>query len=297
MPEFLTVYLRMENPLDFSKRSRRATLIFVIGFLVIVLVPRVIGFFSEAPRLSFHQTDFEKKEFKKRAYRDYSSGFRYTKKSRFKTPPAKFDPNQYSPSDWMNLGLSQKQADLVIRFGKRGFYSHEDLRKVFVISDRFFDVIKDSLVYPPRPAKAVVRDEDVKYEQIVEINTASEEELMSLKGIGAFFAKNIIKTRNALGGFVNKQQLLEVWKFDQEKLTLIEDKIEVNPKNIRQIDINTATAEELKNHPYIRWSVANSIVKMRDQLGGYQKIEDIRRSVLIDEALFLKLKPYLTVNL
>ncbi|MGV3629964.1 MAG: ComEA family DNA-binding protein [Bacteroidota bacterium] len=284
----------MENPLEFSKRSRRATLLFVLCFLIIVLIPRVLGLFASPPKLSFTQTDFEKKQFSRREYKsDRNYSFRH--KKGFQTPPAKFDPNQYAPSDWMNLGLSQKQADLIIRFGKRGFYSHEDLRKVFVISDRFFDVIKDSLVYPERPARPAVKDEDVQYERIVEINTASLEELMSLQGIGEFFAKNIIKTRNALGGFVTKQQLLEVWKFDTEKLAQIEEKIEVNPKNIRQIDINTATAEELKVHPYIKWNVANSIVKMRDQLGGYQKIEDIRRSVLIDEALFLKLKPYLTL--
>ena len=283
----------MDNPLNFSKRSRRATLIFVGCFLGIVLVPRVIGFFSMPPRLSFTQTDFEKKEFKKRSYGSYGRSS-YSKKG-FNTPPAKFDPNQYAPSDWMNHGLSQKQADLVVRFGKRGFYSHEDLRKVFVISDRFFEVIKDSLVYPPKPEKRTVKTEDLKYEQIIEINTASEEELVGLPGIGTFFARNIIKTRNALGGFVNKQQLLEVWKFTPDMLAQIDDKIEVNARNIRQFNINTATVDELKLHPYIRWKIANSIVKMRIQLGGYQKIEDIRRSVLIDEALFLKLKPYLTI--
>ncbi|MCE3296424.1 MAG: hypothetical protein K0R65_2138 [Crocinitomicaceae bacterium] len=285
----------MENPLEFSKRSRRATLIFVSCFLLIVLVPRIIGLFSPPRKLSFTQTDFEKKELKRRSYKTYRSDYNYQRKKGFQTPPAKFDPNQYAPSDWMNLGLSQKQADLIIRFGKRGFYSHEDLRKVFVISDRFFEVIRDSLVYPSRPERVTVKDEDVKYERIVEINTASQEELMGLPGIGEFFAKNIIKMRNALGGFVNKQQLLEVWKFDQEKLAMIEGKIEVNSQNLRQFDLNTVTAPELKTHPYFTWSVANSIVKMRVQLGGYQKIEDIRRSVLIDDALFQKIKPYLTL--
>ena len=118
---------------------------------------------------------------------------------------------------------------------------------------------------------------------------------MSIPGIGAYFAKGIIKTRDKLGGFINKQQLLEVWNFKQETLDLIAEKIEVNARNIRQFDLNTVTAPELKSHPYFTWSVANSIVKMRNQLGGYQKIEDIRRSVLIDEALFQKIKPYLTL--
>lgn len=288
----------MNDPIEFSKRSRRAILIFVVFFIVVVLIPRTVALFQSPTKVSFIQTDFEKKIFAKKEYKKkyYEYGDNQFKKSKFKTPPSKFDPNSYSPSDWMNLGMSQKQADLIIKFGKRGFYSHEDLKKVFVISDKFFAVIKDSLVYPEKSKKIEEKFEYKKEtHKVLDLNLASLEELISIPGIGPGFAKGIIKKRDALGGFISINQLLEVWKFDQEKLTSIEEYIKVDPNNIRQLDLNSVTIEELKAHPYFTWNIANSIVKLRTQLGGFQKIEDIKRSVLIDNELFTKVKPYLTL--
>jgi competence protein ComEA len=286
----------MENPIEFSKRSRRAIILFISILIIVVLIPRVYNLFQDSEQFSFHQTNFDKIQFKKKVYTKtfYKS---YSKKSKYKTPLQKFDPNTYTATDWMNLGMSQKQGDLIVKFGKRGFYSDEDLKKVFVISDQFFAVIKDSLFYPERKnentvAKSVNKDVKIVF---VELNSANETDLMELKGIGQFFAKNIIKKRNELGGFVKKEQLLEVWKMDQEKLANIEKNISIDLNSIIQLPLNTISAQELKNHPYFTWNVANSIVKLRSQLGGFQSIEDIRRSVLIDDEFFTKIKPYLTL--
>lgn len=284
----------MENPLDFSKRSRRAIFYFVVLLFIVVLIPRMYFLFSNSSKIEFVQTDFEKKVFQKR--KAYTSN--YKKKSyvsKFKVPPKIFDPNSYAPSDWMYLGLSQKQSDILIKFGKRGFYSDEDLKRVFVISDKFFAIIKDSLVYPEKVQQNFSKDKQITVRKVIEINTASEEELLSLPGIGPFFAKNIIKKREELGGFISKEQLLEIWKFDEEKLSSIQELIKIDATAINLLPLNSVTAEELKKHPYISWNIANSIVKLRAQLGEFQKTEDIKRSVLIDEELFNKLKPYLTL--
>ena len=99
-----------------------------------------------------------------------------------------------------------------------------------------------------------------------------------------------------MGGFISKEQLLEVWKFDQEKLDIIAPNISVNPNLIQKININTASVELLKAHPYIRWNIANSIVKMRAQIGTFKKIEELKKSVLITDEVFEKLKPYVTVE-
>jgi competence protein ComEA len=287
-----------QNQFEFSKRSRKAILFFVVLFIVITIIPRLISISKKPSEFVFTQTDFEKKEFKKNKYQFSKNNYyksKFNKKSRFKRPDKKFDPNKYAPSDWMKLGMSQKQADLIIRFGKRGFYSDDDLRKVFVISDEFFNLIRDSLYYPEKTKVESPKFEVEKKKFVLELNLASEEELVSIPGIGSYFAKNIIKRRDALGGFINKKQLLEVWKMDEEKLTAMEEYISIDPSLIRPIDLNNATAEELKKNPYFNWNIANSIVKMRNQLGGFSKIEDIKRSVLVDDEFFNKVKPYLTL--
>ncbi len=51
--------------------------------------------------------------------------------------------------------------------------------------------------------------------------------------------------------------------------------------------------EDLKIHPYFRWNIANSLIKMREQKNGFKNLNEIKESVLINEELFEKLKPYL----
>jgi DNA uptake protein ComE-like DNA-binding protein len=65
---------------------------------------------------------------------------------------------------------------------------------------------------------------------------------------------------------------------------------------LKRININTASVDDLKAHPYISWNLANSIVKLRSQIGQYNRIEDVKKSVLMTDELYEKLKRYLTVD-
>jgi DNA uptake protein ComE-like DNA-binding protein len=264
---------------------------------LVSFLPRIIIYlFPDKP---IHITIEEKKIFYSLKYTPTK---KYEKKKKvYNAPPSKFDPNSYTTKDWMYLGLTEKQANAVLKFGKYGFYSNDQLAKVFVIPKEVFRLIKDSTFYPDRKQffenKNAFKKEEVVKPKIVliEINQATEDELQSIKGIGPFFAKNIIKQREKLGGFISKQQLLEVWQFTPEKLTEIESSIQVNPSYLKKININLATVEELKNHPYIRWNIANSIVKMRLQKGNFNSINDLLESKLITIEIFEKIKPYLTL--
>ena len=82
---------------------------------------------------------------------------------------------------------------------------------------------------------------------------------------------------------------------DEEKYEIIQDQISVNPNLITKIELNSITIDQLKSHPYIRWNIANSIIKMREQRKGFKSIDEIKESVLINEELFEKLKPYLAL--
>ena len=73
--------------------------------------------------------------------------------------------------------------------GILGFFSNEQLAKVFVIPKHVFDLIKDSTFYPEKTREHQKKyDFDKKeYEKpkiiVIEINKASEEELLTIKGI------------------------------------------------------------------------------------------------------------------
>ncbi|MBI1837176.1 MAG: helix-hairpin-helix domain-containing protein [Flavobacteriia bacterium] len=291
--------MKFRNALKISKKNRVGVILLAILTFCIIFFPRILIYFSDSDsKFSAIASkskiwEFKEKTFQKHVYYKPS----YSKKSKYKIPPKHFDPNTYSESDWLNLGLSEKQVAVVLKFTKRGIRSNEDLKRIFVIPAQLYELIKDSTTYPTISNEAYKKEiilEKVVLQKI-EINAATEEQLMEIKGIGSFFAKQIIRKRLELGGFVSKEQLLEVWKMDQEKYDLIKDLIVVDSKKINKIAINSATIEELKAHPYIRWNIANSIIKMREQKNGFQSIDELKESKLIDEEKFQKIKMYLTL--
>jgi DNA uptake protein ComE-like DNA-binding protein len=282
-----------------SARNKRGVLIFIFISLMILFVPRILLFFSSKEIITIEASKIQqltKNHYNKKFF--YKKN-RYSKKNQFHLPPQKFDPNSYKEKDWLKLGLSKKQVAVVLKFIKGGIYSNEQLQKIVVIPSELFNLIKDSTFYPEKnskPIQTVERKLEKEKKHLLFINTATQEELESLPGIGAFFAKNIIKYRDKIGGFCKKTQLLEVWKFDLEKYNAIEGLLFITLQDIRRININNALAADFKAHPYINWNQANALVKMRNQKGGaFRSIEEIKECVLIDEELFDKLKPYLSL--
>ena len=80
----------MDNPIEFSKRSRRAILIFVILLVFLVLIPRALSLFDFEKSYHFQQTNFEKNNyqkfiFKKKKIKKFTYQ-KYNKTSKFKKP-------------------------------------------------------------------------------------------------------------------------------------------------------------------------------------------------------------------
>lgn len=280
-----------------SKRNRRGVLWFVLLALLVTITPRILASVF-ANQVELHISDIKAFELESvETYGDdlYQKKFTRNKRAKkYHTPKTKFDPNEYLASDWMKLGLSEKQAEIVIRFTSRGIKNNEELQRIFVIDEDLFNIIKDSTIYSVAEIrKAISKDE--KTIDTVNINLAGKQELMRLPGIGAYYADKIIEHRQKLGGYIHVDQLLEIWKFGPEKLEKIKEHIKTEGV-INQININKATFDELKLHPYISYKVANSIVKIRQQHGDYKQVSDILKSDWIDRELYEKLEAYLTTK-
>jgi len=140
-----------------------------------------------------------------------------------------------------------------------------------------------------------VKQEKVK-RAIIELNSADTTELKTLKGVGSYYAKNIVKYRAQLGGFYELSQLLEVYGVEEELMRSNQGFLTVDSTLVKKININTTTAEELKKHPYIKWRIANSIVLYRANHGEYKSVQNIQNSDLVNDELYRKIVRYLTVE-
>ena len=139
-------------------------------------------------------------------------------------------------------------------------------------------------IYPPPP---VVQ---------VEINSADTSQWKKLKGIGSTFANRICKFRNLLGGFHQQNQLLEVYGLDSVLYLQTEPYLILDASLIQQTNVNTASIQEMKKHPYISYYQARAIVQFRKQHGNYQSLEELLQIDLIEPSDFRKIAPYLKVH-
>lgn len=288
--------MKPDNGLYISKSNRRGVLLLLLIVLLITFTPRLYYFIKGEKSIEVSQELIVESQKLSDASVKRSRKVRSVRKSKFRSPPAKFDPNTYEAKDWTKLGLSQKQADLVLKFTQRGIRTPEDLKRIFVISDELFALLKDSLVFNAPAVHYQLSDKPYEKKKVsVELNLADKEQLMSISGIGDYISDRIINYRERLGGFAFKEQLMDIKKIDLELFSRIEDQIWVDTDLLRKININQVEVEELKSHPYISWNVANSIIKMRLQKVSFTKLEEILESALIDRELFEKIKPYLSL--
>lgn len=278
--------------MSISKRNRRGVAWLIILCFLIAVTPRILTatYAVEKPIISFNEAKEIHLEIKKRKDKAKKSK-KKSWESRFQKPNSKFNPKDYKIQDWMKLGLSEKQSEVVVKFASRGISNELELKKIFVIPDELFLMIKDSVIFYDVETNKINNSKSKKEIALVDLNFCNKEQLMALPGIGEYFANKIVSYREILGGFNSKSQLLEVWNFDNEKLEKISPYLILSNKIIK-INVNFATIDELKKHPYITYNVANSIVKMRNQ-NKFNELSDIKRSKLIDEELYRKIEPYL----
>lgn len=224
-----------------------------------------------------------------------------------------FDPNTASLNDLVRLGLRPKVAQTIINYRNKGgrFYKKEDFAKIYTLSEqdykRLLPYIKISensqrqyaaaaKNFSSRPGSdSSARPYPQKQNKPVLVNTAGTEELMQLRGIGNGYANRIIKYRDILGGYYKIEQLKEVYGMTDSLYEAIKPFIVIEPQHIKTIPINSAGEQELYKHPYIR-KMAKYVISYRNEIGGFKQVEDFKQVPLINEEIYRKIVPYLSLK-
>jgi competence ComEA-like helix-hairpin-helix protein len=221
-----------------------------------------------------------------------------------------FDPNTISSSDWKRLGLRDKTIKTIENYLSKGghFYKPEDLQKIYGLHNDEYERLKsyikiESNTSKPNDDLASSKSKDeiqptkiyaARY-SIIDVNIADTTAFISLPGIGSKLAARIIAFREKLGGFYSVEQIRETYGLPDSTFQKIKQYLKLDNASLKKININTATVDELKAHPYIKYSLANPIVAYRNEHGSFTKIEDIRKVMAVTDEIYKKIAPYLSL--
>ena len=220
-----------------------------------------------------------------------------------------FDPNTLSTDGWKKLGLREKTIQTIQNYLSKGgkFRKSEDLQRVYGLRENEYERLEPYIKIEGTP-------ETKKYEQftqtnnepqpaksftsrysVIEINMADTTAFISLPGIGSKLAARIINFRDKLGGFYSVEQVKETFGLPDSTYQKIKQYLNLENPSVKKININTATVDELKAHPYIKYILANPIVAYRNEHGLFSKIEDVKKVMVVTEEVYSRIAPYLSL--
>lgn len=219
-----------------------------------------------------------------------------------------FDPNHASIEDMQDSGVPYKIAKNIFNYRRAGgvYKRKADLKKLYAMNDSLFAVLQAYInIQHTIKESSKIMDQKNTYNQEAplpsytpksyfefNINTADKATLMQLKGIGNGFATRIIERRILLGGFYTVTQLKEIYGFPDSTYEALVPYCIIDEKDLVKIDFNKATEAELSEHPYIGKRMAKHIIKVRQDIGEFEQISDLRNIPLLNEEKYRKIAKY-----
>ena len=276
-----------------------------IAALCVAVLVSVLLFFSEGRTPSSKGKELESKR-QSTAVRKAKYYGSYATEQRKETFP--FDPNTADSTQLLRLGLQPWQVRNIYKYRSRGgiYRKKEDFAKLYglTVKDyrRLEPYIRISSDY--LPAATLVGDRSygadeangtgepyprkIDSTQHIVLNMADTTELRKVPGIGSYYAKEIVRYGQRLGGYVSVDQLDEIADFPQDakKYFVVED---AHPQ---QLNVNKLTLQQLRRHPYINFYRAKAIMDYRRLHGNLKSLQDLRLSKDFPPEVIERLTPY-----
>jgi len=267
-----------QTVLSYSKSQR----IGIIFLFILIFVCQGIYFFN-----NFNSTENSPKE--KAQWLSFQKEMDSLKlfKSNFKPTIYPFNPNFITDFKGYKLGMSVVEIDRLLAFRKQNKFvnSAEEFQQVTKVSDsllkkispyfKFPDWVKNKKSFNNSYEKKDFSKPEKKF--FLDINLASQEDLIKVYGIGEGLSKRILEQKEKLGAFVSMEQMNDVWGLSPEVIENLNKSFFVkNTSAIKKMNINSASIKELSQFPYFKYNLAKEIVTYRT-MNGDIKIEDLTK--------------------
>ena len=191
-----------------------------------------------------------------------------------------FDPNTADSTLLVTVGLKPWMARNLIRYRNAGkvFRRPEDLQRLYGMNDSLYSTLLPFIQIDTAALASslgmcrVASDTDtvitaytprIKRDTILDLNTADTTEFMLLRGVGRFTAMQIIRYRQALGGYYSTSQLYEISEIANDRIDSLLPHLYADTSLITPIDVNRASVKQLYSHPYISYKQAEQLYDLR----------------------------------
>lgn len=305
---------------SFTRKERSGIFILLAIIIAILLVNFVAPHFIEEEVVDHSQFEKEiaqlqidsstqKQYYKSKDDKDYAD---MAEDRSAESKLFNFNPNTASEKDWIALGVRQKTAKTIIKYVSKGgkFYKPDDIKKIWGLRQAdierllpYVRIEKVSEEFPKNSPKEPgdnftknVSYNNTKKIETVDVNLADTTAFIALPGIGSKLSARIIAFREKLGGFYSIDQVGETYFLADSTFQKIRPFLILGNNSIKQFNLNKATVDEMKSHPYIKYNVANAIVQYRNQHGNFSSVESIKKIMIISEEMYKKMAPYLAIE-
>ena len=264
------------------QRNQRAAVFFLFGIIIFLQLSYFFVDFS-----SFAKVSPEKEK-----WLSLQSQIDSMKREKLDYVPKiyPFNPNFITDYKGYKLGMSVAEIDRLLAFRKDNKYvnSAKEFQAVTKVSDSLLKAISPYFKFPDWVTNKKEFKEYKNYPNtafakkgkitIIDINQASQEDLIKIYGIGEAISLRILKLKESLGGFVSMEQMKDVWGLSPEVIENLNTHFKVSAlPNFKKIDINNASIKELSQFPYFKYPLAKQIVTYRSMNGDIKNKEDLSK--------------------
>ncbi|MFC0771662.1 helix-hairpin-helix domain-containing protein [Terrimonas alba] len=310
---------------DYLTFSRKESIAVVVMLVVLSLIMISPIFFSSKNRnnstppdnswiVAVKQLEETNKSSKDSDQTHHTYGYEYDRRENNYQPSSNilffFDPNKISAEEWKKLGLRDKTIHTIQNFLSKGgqFKRKGDLQKIYGLRQNEYKRLEPYIQIPAESAEKRNEVSDKSNFPVtnksfaktghspIEINIADTSAFISLPGIGSKLAARIVNFREKLGGFYSIEQIREIYGLPDSTYQKIKPYLKLDNSGIKKISLNTASPDELKSHPYIRYNIANAIIAYRNEHGSFSTIADLKKIMLITDDVYTKISPYLSIT-
>jgi len=124
----------------------------------------------------------------------------------------------------------------------------------------------------------------------VELNSADTTALYRVPGIGRYYARQIIRYRQRLGGFASTEQLRAIEGLPDS----VARYFSIDTAQVQRLNVNKLSLNELRRHPYINYYQAKAIVDYRRLHGPLRSLHDLSFCRDFTPEAIARLAPYVT---